>query len=92
MIGAALRATLAQGADDWQKPWALLCGLAHFGAPNACRRGRRDHPAERLPEFPDIKDPLETALAEAEQFAEPTADRRLEPGPGRSSRWLGTGR
>src|ERR1035438_9860188 len=26
--GAALRAALAQGADDWQKLWVLLCGLA----------------------------------------------------------------
>src|ERR1700730_606359 len=26
--GAALRAALAQEADDWQKLWALLCGLA----------------------------------------------------------------
>src|SRR5262249_36210334 len=26
--GVALRAMLARGADDWQKLWALLCGLA----------------------------------------------------------------
>src|ERR1022692_3592722 len=26
--GTALRAEIAQGADDWQKLWALLCGLA----------------------------------------------------------------
>ncbi len=25
--GAALRAALAEGADDWQRLWALLCGL-----------------------------------------------------------------
>jgi hypothetical protein len=26
--GATLRTALAQGSDDWQGPWALLCGLA----------------------------------------------------------------
>jgi len=30
--GAALRAALAQGADDWQKLWALLRGLALTGS------------------------------------------------------------
>jgi hypothetical protein len=79
--GAALRATLAQGADDWQKPWALLCGLA-LSAPRTPADAVDETIRERLPEFPDIKDPLETALAEAEKFAELTADRRLEPGPG----------
>jgi hypothetical protein len=79
--GVALRATLAQGADDWQKPWALLCGLA-LSAPRTPADAVDETIRERLPEFPDIKDPLETALAEAEKFAELTADRRLEPGPG----------
>ena len=31
--GAALRAEIAQGADDWQKLWALLCGLALTAPP-----------------------------------------------------------
>jgi hypothetical protein len=35
---------------------------------------------ERLPEFPDIKVPLEIALAEAEKFAELAADRSGLPG------------
>jgi hypothetical protein len=33
---------------------------------------------ERLPEFPDIRDPLETALAEAERFAKLAADRGVK--------------
>ena len=37
---------------------------------------------ERLPEFPDIKDPRETALAEAEKAARLAADREVEPGLG----------
>jgi len=79
--GAALRATLAQGADDWQKLWALLCGLALM-APRAPADAAEEPVHERLPEFPDIKDPLETALAEADRFAELAADRRVEPGFG----------
>src|SRR5271165_4775202 len=67
--GAALRATLAQGADDWQNPWALLCGLA-LSAPRTPADAVDETIRERLPEFPDIKDPLETALAEAAKFAE----------------------
>ena len=79
--GAALRATLAQGADDWQKLWALLCGLA-LAAPRTPAGAVDETVRERLPEFPDIKDPRETALAEAEKFAKLAADRGVEPGLG----------
>jgi len=79
--GAALRATLAQGADDWQKLWALLCGLA-LAAPRTPAGAVDETVRERLPEFPDIRDPLETALAEAEKVARPAADRGVEPGLG----------
>jgi hypothetical protein len=79
--GAALRAALAEGADDWQKLWALLCGLAltaprtPVGAVSETVQGVRQ-------EFPDIKDPHETALAEADKAAKPLATRGLEPGAG----------
>ena len=79
--GSALRATLAQGGDDWQKLWALLCGLA-LTAPRTPAGAVDATVREKFPEFPDIKDPLETALAEAETFAKLAADRRLEPGLG----------
>lgn len=74
--GTALRTALAQGADDWQKLWALLCGLA-LTAPQT--------PADEVNEtsrelFPDIKHPYETAIAEADQAAKLLADRGLEPG------------
>jgi hypothetical protein len=76
--GAALRTALARGADDWQKLWALSCGLA-LTAPQT--------PADAVDEtareiFPDIKDPYETALAEVDQAAKLLADRGLEPGTG----------
>ena len=76
--GAALRATLAQGADDWRKLWALLCGLA-LAAPRTPAGAVNETVRGRLPEFPDIKDPRETALAEAEKFAKLAADRGVEP-------------
>ena len=79
--GAALRATLAQGADDWQKLWALLCGLA-LAAPRTPAGAVDETVRERLPEFPEIRDPFETALAEAEKFPRLAADRGMEPGPG----------
>jgi hypothetical protein len=76
--GAALRTALARGPDDWQKLWALSCGLA-LTAPQT--------PADAVDEtarevFPDIKDPYETALAEVDQAAKLLADRGLEPGTG----------
>ena len=79
--GAALRATLARCGDDWQKLWALLCGLALM-APRAPADAAEEPVREKFPEFPEIKDPLETALAEAERFAKLAADREVQPGPG----------
>jgi hypothetical protein len=73
--GAALRTALAEGADDWQQLWALLCGLA-LTAPQT-PADAVDETAREL--FPDIKDPHETALAEADQAAKLLADRGLEP-------------
>jgi hypothetical protein len=80
--GAALRAALAEGADDWQKLWALLCGLA-LTAPRTPADAVEETVREKFPEFPDIGYPLETALAEAEKFAALAAGRGVEPGPGR---------
>jgi hypothetical protein len=79
--GATLRATLTRGADDWQKLWALLCGLALM-APRPPADAAEEPAHERFPEFPDIKDPLETALAEAERFANLAGDREVPPGLG----------
>ena len=79
--GAALRATPAQGPDDWQKLWALLCGLA-LTAPRTPADAVHDTVREKFPEFPDIRDPLETALAQAQRFAKLAADCGLEPSPG----------
>jgi hypothetical protein len=79
--GAALRATLTRGADDWQKLWALQCGLALM-APRAPADAAEEPVHERFPEFPDIKDPRETVLAEAEKFAKLAADREVQPGLG----------
>ena len=80
--GAALRAALAQGADDWQKLWALLCGLA-LAAPRTPAGAVEETVGGKFPEFPDIGYPLETALAEAEKFAALAAGRGVEPGLGR---------
>ena len=80
--GAALRAALAQGADDWQKLWALLCGLA-LTAPRTPAGAVSKTVLSVREEFPGIKDPLQTALAEAGKVAELLANRGLEPGAGR---------
>jgi len=80
--GAALRAEIAQGADDWQKLWALLCGLA-LTAPRTPADAVSEAVLSVREEFPGIKDPLQTALAEAGKVARLLADRGLEPGAGR---------
>ena len=79
--GAALRAEIAQGADDWRRLWALLCGLA-LTAPRMLPEEASETAHIFHGEFPSIKDPRETALAEATKAAELLASRGLEPGPG----------
>jgi hypothetical protein len=76
--GAALRAALAQGADDWQKLWALLCGLA-MTAPRTPADAVSETVLRVRQEFPDIKDPHETALAEVGRAVKLLANRGLEP-------------
>ena len=79
--GTALDTTPDQDTDDWPKLWALLCGLA-LTTPSMPPAVEYETLREQLPEFPDIKDPLETALAQAERFAKLAADRGIEPDPG----------
>ena len=81
VAGAALRAEIAQGADDWRRLWALLCGLA-LTAPRMLPEEASETAHIFHGEFPSIKDPRETALAEATKAAELLASRGLEPGPG----------
>jgi hypothetical protein len=80
--GAVSRAALAGGADDWQKLWALLCGLA-LTAPRTPSGAVDETASGKFPEFPDIGYPLETALAEAKKLAALAAGRGVEPGLGR---------
>ena len=80
--GAALRAEIAQGADGWQKLWALLCGLA-LTAPRTPAEAVSATALSAREMFPDIKDPYETTLAEAGKVAGLLANRGLEPGAGR---------
>src|ERR1017187_7468548 len=80
--GAVLRAEIAQGADDWQKLWALLCGLA-LTAPRTPAGAVSKTVLSVREEFPGIKDPLQTALAEAGKVAGLLANRGLAPGAGR---------
>jgi hypothetical protein len=79
--GAALRAALAQGADHWQELWALLCGLVLM-APRTPPDAVSKTVLSVREEFPDIRDPYETALAEADKVAKRLAARGLEPGAG----------
>src|ERR1035441_1441991 len=80
--GAALRAEIAQGADDWQKLWALLCGLA-LTAPRTPAEAVSETALSAREMFPGIKDPRETTLAEAGKVTGLLASRGLEPGAGR---------
>ena len=77
--GAALSTAIRNGDGDWKRLWALLCGLALM-AP-AGDTGSETAKLDRE-QFPDIKDPFETALAEAGKGAKLLADRGLVPGIG----------
>jgi hypothetical protein len=79
--GAALRAALARGADGWEGLWALLRGLA-LTTPRMVDDAPSETAARVRAEFPDIKDPRETALAEAGKAARLLANRRLKPRAG----------
>ncbi len=79
--GAALRTALAQGADDWEKLWALLCGLA-LTTPRMVADAPSETAVRVREEFPDIRDPQEAALAEADRVAKLLANRGLEPRAG----------
>ena len=75
--GAVLRASVADGNDDWRQLWTLLCGLALTVPP-----GDTESETAKLArtQFPDIKDPYETAQAETGKAAKLLADRGLAPG------------
>jgi hypothetical protein len=77
--GAALRTALARGADDWEKLWALLCGLA-LTTPRMLADAPSETAVRVREEFPEIRDPQEAALAEADKVARLLAKRGLEPG------------
>jgi len=79
--GAAVRTALARGSDEWRGLWALLCGLA-LTAPRTPDKAVSETALRVLEEFPDIKDPLQTALGEVDKAAKLLADRGLEPGVG----------
>jgi hypothetical protein len=77
-VGAALRKAVAKGTDDWRGLWALLCGLA-LTAPRTPDDAVSETVQWVREEFPDIKDPLQVALAEVDKAAKLLADRGLEP-------------
>lgn len=89
--GAALRASAADGTEDWRKLWPLLCGIT-LTAPRtpAGKSGDR-----RLADmFPDIKQPHETAVAEAARCARALARQGLDfvslaPAPDRACQVAG---
>jgi len=78
--GATLRTALARDADEWRGLWALLRGLA-LTAPRTPGEASEAVLSVRE-EFPDIKDPLRTALAEVDRAAKLLSNRGLEPGIG----------
>lgn len=77
--GAALRAEIVQDSDDWQKLWALVCGLA-LTTPRMLAEAVNETASSVREQFPDIKDPYETTLAEADKVTRLLANRGLEPG------------
>ena len=79
--GVALQKAVAKGTDEWRGLWALLCGLA-LTAPRTPDDAVSETVLRVRAEFPDIKDPLQTALAEVDKAARLLADRALEPSVG----------
>jgi hypothetical protein len=77
--GAALRASVADGTGDWRQLWALLRGLALM-APSGDTGSETAKLARAR--FPGIKDPRQTALAEAGKAAKLLADCGLTSGFG----------
>ena len=77
--GAALRASVADGTDDWRPLWALLCGLALTVPPGDTESDTAKLAREH---FPGIKDPYAVARAEAGEAARLLADRGLASGIG----------
>jgi hypothetical protein len=77
--GAALRASVADGTGDWEQLWALLRGLALIAPP-----GDTESETVKLAraQFPDIKDPYPTALAEVRRAAKLLAEHGLASGSG----------
>ena len=75
--GAELRASVADGTGGWRPLWALLLGLALTVPPDDPQSETVKLARET---FPDIKDPYETVLAEADQAAKLLADRGLATG------------
>jgi hypothetical protein len=72
--GAALRTAILNGAGDWERLWALLCGVA-LTAPQPSPFEKSESAMHAREMFPDIHDPYETALAEAGMMAKLLADR-----------------
>lgn len=73
---AALRADLADGGGDWEQLWALLRGLA-LTTPRTPPELLGDAVLKVRAEFPDIKEPYEVAMAEANRAAVLLLDRGL---------------
>jgi hypothetical protein len=87
--GAALRASVAGGTGDWRQLWPLLCGLALTAPPGDTQSETAKLARAR---FPGIKDPYETAQAEADKAAKLLADRGLASGIGHpADGWRPTG-
>ena len=80
--GTALRASVAGGTGDWRQLWALLCGLALMAPPGDAESETATLARTYLPDFPAIKDPYVTAVAEVDMAARLLANRGLASGIG----------
>ena len=75
--GTALRADVEDGGGDWERLWALLCGLA-LTTDQTPVGELSEAIREVRAKFPDIKDPYEVAMAEADRAVKLMADHGLE--------------